>query len=74
MSMGSSHKPAYHSRYHPLLLAGNLVLHAIHLSISWKRVDAQHGTVGRPCEVSTDCGTGIIKYLLVALLVSGLIT
>ena len=21
-------------------------------------VDAQHGTVGRPCEVSTDCGTG----------------
>lgn len=23
-----------------------------------KLVDSQHGTVGRPCEVSTDCGTG----------------
>lgn len=34
-----------------LKLAALLLLAAI-------AVRAQHGTVGRPCEVSTDCGTG----------------
>uniref|UniRef100_A0A1I7U4E2 EB domain-containing protein n=1 Tax=Caenorhabditis tropicalis TaxID=1561998 RepID=A0A1I7U4E2_9PELO len=29
-------------------------LAALLAQLTW----AQHGTVGRPCEVSTDCGTG----------------
>ncbi|EGT50209.1 hypothetical protein CAEBREN_03914 [Caenorhabditis brenneri] len=35
-----------------------LKLAALLLLFSAQSVRAQHGTVGRPCEVSTDCGTG----------------
>ena len=40
------------SRPRPLNLLAAAILGLVNYTV------AQHGTVGRPCEVSTDCGTG----------------